>query len=155
MTRCTEAFGIEPTEVWRQRHDHVRKSLHTTDCWAVGLKRQPFYSTDDAVRKVLEIVWPLKDKIRNFVREQNLTVTLVCNVTIFGDRPVYGLGADTIEKLAWLEAEFGLDIFDYSPVEAGGPGDRQQQKDAGGPRDRQRGKDDANEVGREGEEDDD
>jgi hypothetical protein len=60
------------------------------------------------------MVWPHREKVRSFAREHNLSITLVCNVTIFDDRPVYELKPDTMEKLAWFGAEFGLDIFDYS-----------------------------------------
>ena len=113
--KCSEALGLKPSTVWRQKLEHLkaRSDLANTE-WQIGLDKRPLYSLDEAVLEVLGLIWPARKRIRAFLFESNLNVTLVCSVSINADRPEYCLSPTTLGRLAVLHCEFCLDIFDYS-----------------------------------------
>jgi hypothetical protein len=107
----TEAVGLEPTKVWHATHPTViSDSRMSTVNWIVGREKLAIYSTDEAVRTLLEVVWPHREAILQYLRTSNTSASLTCYVTIWEDRPVYDLSADTMSRLAVLDCEFGMDI---------------------------------------------
>ena len=111
----TRAIGLEPTNVWHATNDAVINDARMdTVNWSVGREKLALYSTDEAVREVLEIVWPNREAILQYLNASRVSATLVCNVTIWEDRPVYELAAETMSRLATLDCEFALDLFDYA-----------------------------------------
>lgn len=113
--QCTRAVGIAPTQVWRQKYEHLlnRHDLNAVE-WMVGVEKKPLDDTDDALREVLIEVWPARDSIKNFVRANGLRAWFACSVTISDERPVYRVSPETLQKLAYFGFELSLDIFDYS-----------------------------------------
>ena len=111
----TSAIGLEPSEVWKQKHEHLlhRKDIPNT-CWSLGREKQQNYSVSEAVDEVLDLIWPKRAEIKKFVMHDSFDVGIDCSVTIWDDRPVYDLSAKVIKRLADLGCEFGLDIYDYS-----------------------------------------
>lgn len=111
----TSAIGLEPSEVWKQKHAHLlhRKDIPNT-CWSLGRGEQQNYSVSEAVDEVLDLIWPKRAEIKKFVMNDSFDVGIDCSVTIWEDRPVYDLSAKVIKRLADLGCEFGLDIYDYS-----------------------------------------
>ena len=111
----TLAIGLEPSEVWKQKHKHLlhRKDIPNT-CWSLGIGKQRNYSVSEAVDEVLDLIWPKRAEIKKFVMNDSVNVGIDCSVTIWEDRPVYDLSAKVIKRLADLGCEFGLDIYDYS-----------------------------------------
>ena len=47
-------------------------------------------------------------------RKSGHQISVVCYITIWRDRPVYDLSRKVVKKLAEIEAEFGIDLYDYS-----------------------------------------
>jgi len=82
--------------------------------WSYGVEKVAEFSTNTVVERVLAKVWPRRDEIAAFTLANDLSVCLCCNVTIHENRPVYDLSPDVMLKLATLNAEFSMDIFDYS-----------------------------------------
>lgn len=72
------------------------------------------YSINDALKEVLLEIIPQKNQLNEFVQTNQLEVSLICNVTIREDRPLYQLESDVIQMLSSINAEFLMDIFDYS-----------------------------------------
>lgn len=112
---CTSALGLKPSEVWRQKHKHLldHKDLPSVS-WSLGEKNQREFSVSKAVEAVLDLVWPARERVIRFVSGKNFIVGVTCSVTIYEDRPIYDLSKETISRLAVLDCEFCLDIFDYS-----------------------------------------
>ncbi len=113
--QCSEALGLKPSNVWRQKLEHLRArdDLANTE-WQIGFNKRPLYSVNEAVIEVLDLIWLARDRIRVFISESDLKAALVCSVTIQADRPEYCLSPVAMEKLAALNCEFCLDIYDYS-----------------------------------------
>lgn len=112
---CTRLFGMNPTEVWRQkRQELVDRPDISNVAWLIRKSKRPLYSVDDAVNEVLDVVWPARQAIRDFADQNAVDIGINCNVTIYEDRPVYELSRQSINRLAQIGCSFGLDIFDYS-----------------------------------------
>jgi len=112
---CTRDLGIEPTEIWRQkRPDLIPRTDLSAVSWIIRISKRPYYSVDEAVAEILDVIWPARQSVQEFVSKNAVDVGINCNVTIAVDRPVYELSRRTIERLADIGCEFGLDIFDYS-----------------------------------------
>ena len=112
---CTSALGIEPTEIWRQKHEHLKQRKDIPNIsWQLGKKKRHLYSVSEAVEEILDLIWPAREKIKMFTERKEFEVGIDCSVTIFDDRPVYELLPHTIQRLAVIGCGFGLDIFDYS-----------------------------------------
>jgi Domain of unknown function (DUF4279) len=71
-------------------------------------------NTEESTDRLLRIVHPHKRKFIEHIREYSLSVTLVCMVKIYEDRPELCLSASSIKMLAELDGELGFDIYDYS-----------------------------------------
>lgn len=114
----TRALGIDPTEVWHQKRQELKARVDLpTVCWKHGFKKKPFFSIDDAVAKVLDAIWPLRERVQEWSASNATQVGIECSVSIYNNRPVYELSAKTISRLSDLRCGFVLDIFDYSSDE--------------------------------------
>ena len=112
---CTTALGMEPSQVWRQTNKYILGQTRLPNiCWSVGFTKRPLYSVSEAVDEVLDVIWSKRESIKQFSISEEFQVSIVCNVTIEDDRPVYDLSLKTIQCLAELGCDFCLDIFDYS-----------------------------------------
>lgn len=115
ISEITQVIGVEPSGVWYQRRPELRERRDLDDSgWYVGFENRALYDTDEAVRNVLETIWPVRDKVRSYLDIGKGRASMLVNVTIHEERPIYGLSADTMERLAYLRCEFCMDLFDYS-----------------------------------------
>ena len=115
---ATRTIGRTPTKVWRQKHEHLKARTDLSDTsWIVEIDWTEMDSVDDAVRRVLEEVWPYREGILTFVEEYEVSVSVTVFVRIWSNRPLYELLPDTMSKLVALNATFSLDIYDYSDDE--------------------------------------
>ncbi len=89
------------------------KSVHQETFWKLS-KDIYEYSISDALKEVLLEILPLKDQLNEYVQANQLEVSLICNVTIQEDRPLYQIESEVIQMLSSINAEFLMDIFDYS-----------------------------------------
>jgi uncharacterized protein DUF4279 len=112
---CTVEVGLEPSDVWRQKHDELRARADIPSVsWNIRRVRTDSYSVGESVDEILDLVWSSRERVKTFVNGKNVLVGVACSVTIQSDRPVYELSANTIRRLAELGCEFTLDIIDYS-----------------------------------------
>jgi lambda repressor-like predicted transcriptional regulator len=111
---CTRAIGLEPTKIWRQRHEHLRARTDLDNVnWSVGIDQATSGAVSGAVNELLDRVWDHREAIVAHAAARGLRITLSCAVRIHVDAPEYLLSADTIRRVAGLGAELVLDIFDY------------------------------------------
>ena len=120
---CSDALGLEPTSTWTKRRDVERLPRDSEPSrvqplpqhqWRIGFKKREFESVDDAVAAMLQMVRGHEDRILRYSKDNQLHLVVSCTVTVYEDRPIYGLEAPRIRALAKLGAGFDLDIFDYS-----------------------------------------
>jgi hypothetical protein len=112
---CTRALGIQPTGVWRQKHKHLLNHPELPQAsWKIGVENMRCYDVDEAVCAFLEMIWPLRGKIKAYVSSMGWRADISCNVLIRSQRPMYRLLPETLRKLAHLELEFGMDIHDLT-----------------------------------------
>lgn len=111
VEECTKVLGLQPTAVGRAK---VRVPGAGGAWWAFGFEKREHYSTDDAVKELLVVIGPHKSAILNFVASHDVRLSLVCNVTITDERPVYELTKEVLAELASWGSDFIMDIFDYS-----------------------------------------
>ncbi len=117
----TGELGLQPTEIWTQKHAHVREYAELdTDSWNFEIRDDSSRSVSDAVERLLEHFLPLAERLPNVLRRTGTRAGVAVSVTIYEDRPVFDLSAQAIQGLARLNCDFSLDIFDYSSDEPGG-----------------------------------
>lgn len=112
---CSEAIGISPTEVWRQKH----KSFLNVDTvpnvqWIISTDKIMSYSIDEPLSQLLDLVYVREEEIRRYVADTAVKCVVTCNVTFKGDRPLYEISNRNLERIGRLGASFQMDIFDYS-----------------------------------------
>jgi lambda repressor-like predicted transcriptional regulator len=111
---CTRAIGLEPTKIWKQRHEHLRARTDLDNVnWSVGIDEATSGLVSSTVDELLDRVWARRESIVAHAEARGLRVTLSCAVRIHTEAPEYLLSAATIGRVAKLGAEFVLDIFDY------------------------------------------
>jgi lambda repressor-like predicted transcriptional regulator len=116
---CTRAIGLEPSAVWKQRHEHLQSRLDLDSInWSVGFDEKACDTLSDAVDEVLDRVWPHREAMVRHAAERGLRITVTCTVRIHAAAPEYSLSPRTIERLAELKAGFLMDIFDHRDVGA-------------------------------------
>ncbi len=99
---CVHARQSSPQDHRQCRSKRVAPNSETLD------------STDDGLRRLLERLWPRREQVRQLLRETGWKAMFGTTVTITEARPVYELSGDTIQRLAFFEAEYTLDVFDFS-----------------------------------------
>ncbi len=116
---CTARIGLEATS---SRAESVRRETLVPSgephilppYWRLELTKEALDSTDDGLRNLLERLCPRREQVRELLRETGWKAMFGTTVTITEARPVYELSGDTIQRLAFFEAEYTLDVFDYS-----------------------------------------
>ncbi|MGF1670613.1 MAG: DUF4279 domain-containing protein [Balneolaceae bacterium] len=110
---CTNKVGLKPENIWRQPEQYIINGKRRIE-WIIGFRKKEFYDTNDALLFLFDMIWEHKEKIKSFVNEQKLDLSIICNITIWKDRPLYSFSSEALKKLAWFECELVIDIFDYS-----------------------------------------
>ncbi len=82
--------------------------------WGITIEKRRVFSIDEALVELLNILWPQRAKILEFLSTHHLSATFCTNVTIYEGRPEYCLSPETLQRLAYFKTEYCLDIFDYS-----------------------------------------
>ena len=112
---CTDTIGLQPTSVWRQAHEHLRDRTDLDNMsWSYGYETRRGYDIDEVIQELLNDVRPCAASITQFSLQNKLKVSVTCNVTINSDRPLYKLSPNSMQGISELNAEFLMDIFDYS-----------------------------------------
>lgn len=81
--------------------------------WRLEVKDQRGYNTEDGLMAVLDTLWPVRDRLAQFVGEHPATVTIGSSVRMYFDNLVYGLTQPTLHRLAALGAHYSLDVQDF------------------------------------------
>lgn len=110
----TEVLGLSPMEVGTKGELRSNgRTVHNETFWKHS-KDIYDYSISDALKTLLSEILPNKESLNEYVKANELEISLICNVTITEERPVYQIEKDVIEQLSSIGAEFLMDIFDYS-----------------------------------------
>jgi len=110
---CTQLLGLHPTDAGRRGDRPIGARFpRPSTSWVLELDRR-VYDLDDAVRELLEALWPRKEAVISLLGLPGVEAHLICNVEVFDESVVLGLTRHSIGRLAALGAAFGLDYYDY------------------------------------------
>lgn len=105
--------GLKPTKVWRQSNEKLLDINELENsCWSYELEKQVCYSTDDAVDLLLDKIWPFREKIKTYGKNNpNSTLSIVVNVFMDEHRPLYEYKPQTLTRIAEINCSILMDIF--------------------------------------------
>lgn len=81
--------------------------------WAIDVKMINQESTEDAIMKILDMIEPIRDVITEIADDKRFKIELDCEIIINDDRPMIEVSAQTLKRVANINAELGFEIFDY------------------------------------------
>jgi hypothetical protein len=111
---CTEEVGIPPTDSGTKGQLRPGKRPPVPHSyWEVALRREPRLSTEDGLVKLLDLLWPVREKIRRFVHERPVAAGFGSWVTIRHDLPQYRLSLPTLSRLTFFNVKYDMDINRY------------------------------------------
>jgi len=110
----TQQLGLEPTRIWRQKREHLEALPVAKIQWVLEIETTSKDSVSEALDELIEVLWPVRDRVREVAQSATSRTWFVSTVVIHKDRPSYDLQPATIEKLAYWGCEWSLDIYDYS-----------------------------------------
>lgn len=111
FAECTAAVGLEPTDTWVKKVKHP--DLPNKE-WSFGFKKREFDSIGDALAELVRMLAGHESQIRSFAKKSGCSVSVICNVTIREDPPLYEIGEGQLLAMSQLGADFGMDIIDQS-----------------------------------------
>jgi len=112
--QINSVLGLTPTGTWSPKPELSVRGLDKSD-WYFGVTKKAFESTNDAVQHVLDSLWGHRKGIKKLLLSNtHIEASMIVNVTINVNRPVYDFELDTMNKLTELNCSLLLDIFDYS-----------------------------------------
>ncbi len=102
----TETIGIEPTHIWYPKKEPLPHWPHMN--WIYQLSAQEYWTIDIPVNEILDIFFPLRNKIIPFIQEHNLEARVDVMIHMYesnmGCHMYPGLEVVTLKRLA----EFGV-----------------------------------------------
>ena len=110
---CSAFIGTAPTKTWQQRNIRLKGTELDAKEWILGFPKTVFYSLNDALQKLREIIGPYEARIDEYVQKHQLQKGVVCLVDYKdgGERPLLDLEPETLQWLAQLKAPLHLDIW--------------------------------------------
>jgi hypothetical protein len=109
----TSLIGVEPTEIWHQKHEQVRLTRPdiATIGWVYKLENKRRWCLGEAIDEALDILWNKRDDIAPFLASNHLKVSIRCRP--FGDASTleYIIRPEVIKKLAFFEAEISFAVY--------------------------------------------
>jgi hypothetical protein len=115
---CTASLGLTPDVMTRAIKTGVYlpggKPHFKKASWEIRLDKEPAWEIETGLCKVIDTIWPHREKIIDYLSSTGFQAIFGSNVTIHASRPLYILSPETLGRMATLGAEFSLDIFDYS-----------------------------------------
>ena len=109
----TNLLELEPTEKWVQKYDQLKNTELDYKSWNLSTGVFDNDSISEVVEELLKKIDEKEDKIRTLV-ETGFSISVVCVVKVWTDKPIYELSKGVISKLADIYAEFSIDILDFS-----------------------------------------
>jgi hypothetical protein len=109
---CTAHFGVEPTEASREGEARLGKRPTVRySSWRLKTKKTRLRHTDEALQLLLNLIWPKRRQIMNFVKENDLKITITLCLTGHSKRNfLYDFSPRTLTQLSFFKAPLTLDI---------------------------------------------
>lgn len=116
---CTSRISIIPTDYSSEEKVTGRNILTgepyiKKPFWSLEFEKEPSDSIEDGLCKLLEILWPKRDNVTSLINSLDCYAGFTSSVTIYKDRPLYCIGPGVLSQMAYFNAEYCLDIYDYS-----------------------------------------
>lgn len=112
---CTREIGLEPTHAGR-KGEKLRSTSHVallTGVWTISVKQRSL-DTSEGLEELLDILWPHRFALRQFLRKTLWEAAFSTSMTIREERPLYHLSAGVIHRISFFRVSYGMDIIDLS-----------------------------------------
>lgn len=115
LDEASAMLGLQPTRTVRKGDPRPGPLPPWPESsWVFKVQRSSF-DLDEVLGELLEIAWGRREIIRALTGHPGIEASFGASITIYENRPLYVLSPLTLKRLAYFDAEFGLDIYDYSP----------------------------------------
>jgi len=110
--QITSIIDLKPTATWRAG-DPVQgtKLRRKNDAWVFSLEYRETYDMDALLRELLHSLEPYLEKILEVSKALGLTRELSFGVYVGQQTPTSWFAADTIRRIAELEADLDIDLI--------------------------------------------
>jgi len=71
-------------------------------------------TTDVVVAELLDDIWSVRHKLRDFFQVHEGSRQIVCTVTITDERPLFEFAPETLRRITMLDSSLLVDVYDYS-----------------------------------------
>jgi len=109
----TSLSGIMPYKTSIRKKAKKEREEAFENSWSFKVEKK-CYSIDEAINKLLDHIWIKRHEFILFASDNNLEITILCNVHIDRDSPVYELNSSTLKQISQLNASLLMDIYDYT-----------------------------------------
>lgn len=108
---CTAHFGVEPTEVLTEGEIRPGKRPPVPhSSWTVKTPKVRAGNSDEVFQLLLGVIWPKRQIIMNYVKEQELKIVFVfCAAQNDDEQPLLSLSAETIKQISYFNAPLHMD----------------------------------------------
>lgn len=108
----TAVIQLTPTKTWRLG-DSIQgtKLKRKNDGWIFGLSRRDTYDMDAFLRELLDVIDLYNDRIAGAVNRFGLEKEISFGVYIRGETPASWFSADTLHRVAALQASLDIDLM--------------------------------------------
>jgi hypothetical protein len=104
--------GLYPTETWRLGESiQETRLIRKHDGWVFGLPQRETHDMDGLLRELLEVLEPYRERLQNAIERFRMTPQISFGVYIRGETPACYFGADTLNRLADLQASLDVDLI--------------------------------------------
>lgn len=111
FSRATSLVPTSMTKKGEPRSDGRGSYPFTT--WALSVS-DTAEAVDPLVGRLLDLVEPCTELIREYAARTGIDCSVICTVTISESRPVLDLTHSTLVRLVALGCDARFDIYDYS-----------------------------------------
>lgn len=81
--------------------------------WATNVNMCNQESTENSIVKILDKIEPIRDVLTGIAGDARFKIGLDCEIIINDDRPMIEVSAQTLKRVANINAELGFEVFDY------------------------------------------
>jgi hypothetical protein len=111
-SQVTAIVGLKPTKVWLAGDRVQATDLRRKECgWVYGLPQKESYDLDEVLCELFGVIEPHKTGIVTAINEQNLKSRISFGVYIKDETPAQWFSADTVRRIADIEAELDIDLI--------------------------------------------
>jgi hypothetical protein len=113
LEAVTDALGVQPTKVWRQRRQALAERTDLPNLeWQLTVGPECWSIFDDGVQALATLMAGREERVRDLGARLGLKVAVVVYAVLVDERPAYVLSPSSLRWLAEVGAELSIEIAD-------------------------------------------